>query len=222
MSFYYSLYRSLPSFLISLLYLVSSSSSFTDVLLTNDFRQVNIEYENTEDVFNPDNNFAQWTKAPQQVSDITTNGFSATGLVASTTEIDNYRSEASNFYFGFQLATAHTLLLSGTTWAESLGGGTASVDVMVRDVTTFALPVLFSSTINPTDNNSEQANIFFDQLLNPGFYQIQIIARALDLNAASSFDVTGSLTSSGAVPVPAAAWLFGSALVGLVGIKRKE
>lgn len=30
------------------------------------------------------------------------------------------------------------------------------------------------------------------------------------------------VSSASAVPVPAAAWLFGSALIGLVGIKRKK
>jgi hypothetical protein len=67
--------------------------------------------------------------------------------------------------------------------------------------------------------------LWFDYVFGVGIGQLDILGPAAELNdycgnGGISCDIPGIVVST--VPVPAAAWLFGSALIGLAGIKRKK
>jgi hypothetical protein len=55
-----------------------------------------------------------------------------------------------------------------------------------------------------------------------GFYRTTDGADAIELQDFSDYRDTGTPGTMNAVPVPAAAWLLGSGLIGLIGIRRKE
>lgn len=88
----------------------------------------------------------------------------------------------------------------------------------------------YASIINPTANGSASDTI--DLLLNPGdsFYLYGSLgmggAGGGTASSLNSFDVvfssTQGLTSTSAIPVPAAAWLFGSALLGMFAAIRNR
>lgn len=90
--------------------------------------------------------------------------------------------------------------------------------------------------LNPNDtdwgqltiaNNGTLASENFDEALLNKIISENNLASAIDPFDAESYPLVFDFVIEGvdpisAVPVPAAAWLFGSALIGLVGVKRKK
>ena len=66
---------------------------------------------------------------------------------------------------------------------------------------------------------SESAAINYNALLNAGEYRLVAKADPYFIQAMSDYNLTASFS---AVPVPAAAWLFGSGLLGLIGLGAKR
>ena len=113
---------------------------------------------------------------------------------------------------GYNLDDGTPVTDSGFTYDEgSDSGDNTSIFTLVGvDSTTYTTEVL-----SPADNGGTSL-IFLAAVA--GEYQFKIDGRDMDpRNAAALYDI--KIT---AVPVPAAVWMFGSALIGLVGLRRKQ
>ena len=104
----------------------------------------------------------------------------------------------------FNITSGHTYSLTGGLLSDALGLGSVSLG------------------FNGDTANALDGSFSFSGYLAPGEYTLLIDALAyIDsaTSATASFDYDLQLT---AVPVPAAVWLFGSGLIGLVGFARRK
>lgn len=172
------------------------------------------------------------TSAYDQDSSVSSTGFSATGkatawVVSSDNDFANGYG-TSMFDMTFTLANSAILSVDGSV--------TGPNNEPFRSKTYFKIysgdsvdpaDVIFSTATDDPSNSLRVIDL--DQQLSAGTYRI--VARVSPSTADAPtieqgyreietfYNVTGTFT---AVPVPAAAWLFGSALIGLASIKRKQ
>jgi len=151
-------------------------------------------------------------------------------------------ARAAPVAYEFIAGTSATLddlaTLSGGFTFDSATLQLSSIDVTVGGPTGFAGNYMYQyAPWNTTTNlgmmyaaNSASDNVFamlwmtFDSVLDgsPGI---------INLNQLSAYNLPGNYTGSGVtggvqvaptVPIPAAAWLFGSGLIGLIGLARRK
>lgn len=151
-----------------------------------------------------------------QASGSATNGSSsADALTSLYLDVENtYEGGSLNFNFSFEAMTAATVL-GGTTIDDFAGAA-----VLVFDDLGFDYVDIFTEvSIDGADNPPLLTGNFGFELLDA------------DVNTISAFvDSYGAISATGsevppppsAVPVPAAVWLFGSGLLGLVGVARRK
>jgi hypothetical protein len=122
--------------------------------------------------------------------------------------------------------------IATTAWNTSFGAG-CSPGACVGNGTSGVLPMVFDTAANandftPNTGGSIGGNPMADgpfQGSNANFDVISLTNTGYDANAVlppnCSFDPSGQLCMP-TVPVPAAVWLFGSGLLGLVGVARRK
>lgn len=92
------------------------------------------------------------------------------------------------------------------------------VENHVIDLVNNLISIEINDLVNPFDSTPFNNFIPVDSnigLLPAGIYDFQVHALSADTIIYSSFEVSS-------VPVPAAIWLFGSGLLGLVGVARRK
>jgi len=137
----------------------------------------------------------------------------------------------SQYDFGFYSGGNFTSITSTINWSYTFNGG---------DVVDFALREKASNTIYDIANPLDYANQFYSLSIDPSLSQNPIVSSpyyhslliAWDLNhdgiadPGFGFTVTPLLSNDGmaptVVPLPAAAWLFGSGLLGLGALARRR
>lgn len=143
----------------------------------------------------------------EQTSLVTTELFEASGLAAATTTIGEWAgsigsSQAKSHYeVWFTVNDPVRYSLTG-----SLLGSGGSTQMQFLDMDFFS------------ENNNE-IELDLSGILEPGDYTFSVIASAINNNSPASYDFSMTMT---AVPLPAASYLFGSGLLGLVGISRRK
>lgn len=143
-----------------------------------------------------------------------TNGSSsADSLTSLYIDVENtYEGGSLNFNFSFEAMAAATVV-GGTTIADFAGSA-----VLVFDDLGFDYVDIFTDvSIDGVDNPGLLTGSFGFELMDA------------DVNTISAFvDSYGAISATApppppsAVPVPAAVWLFGSGLIGLVGVARRK
>lgn len=106
----------------------------------------------------------------------------------------------------------------------------------------FYNPVSYFTGIEADDNDGSGNNAFIDRNLSVGSYVLALSTSVLSLSEAvngynpavnrytdgwlnvsiSSKDGTATFDKPSAVPVPAAAWLFGTGLIGFAGMRKRK
>lgn len=143
-----------------------------------------------------------------------TNGSSlADALTSLYIDVENTYDGALNFNFSFEAMAAATV--SGGTTINDFAGSA----VLVFDDLGFDYADIFSDvSIDGVDNPGLLTGSFGFELLD---YDVNTISAFVDSYGAIS--AIGPVTEPpSAVPVPAAVWLFGSGLIGLVGVARRK
>jgi hypothetical protein len=163
---------------------------------------------------------------PGQTSSLGGNGFSATGS-GSTYSNYGWSSLESIFDITFSVANGTTMTMSGQLQGqdEYYGSGNASL-FLYRGDNVLAANQLYGNGISAQDDGSnngyESAAISYSALLSAGEYRLVAMANPYFQMATSSFVINASFTPA-PVPLPAAVWLLGSGLLGLMGcVKRRR
>lgn len=150
---------------------------------------------------------------PGQTSRLGPDGFTASGSGASYSDYANSLS-ISVFDISFSVAGSTSITLSGLLEGQDYlyGSGDASVYLYQGDN---ILPAnqLYGNSVQAS-SGFQSADIAYSAILSAGEYRLVARADPQYMQASSSFNLDASLTP---VPVPAAAWLLGSGLLGLVG-----
>ena len=126
--------------------------------------------------------------------------------------IDFYFDEATEFGEG-----THNVLLALTGFEAY--NNWHGYEYSSEDVTSTMLTVTVDAEDNVVDWDFEFS---FGAAGNNSTYTIEELVSPEGAVSANALEAVINYTQVSEVPVPAAAWLFGSALVGLAGIKRKK
>ena len=129
-----------------------------------------------------------------------------------------------DFGFGSNPFVDFDIAASAGTTLMSTGLPGSTVELTLSEVVA-VLPVSgeingavdYAGLGNLTINGSESTEVFWQYNVSGGSVGINI-----DTAGQSSADFIAIVGQAAAVPVPAAVWLFGSALVGLAGVSRKQ
>jgi len=167
----------------------------------------------------------------QQSSRISTTSISASGITSASAEVTSYDpmfytnasgNASTNLSVDFEVTTAQLFDLSGVVSSSySIGYPYGNADVSLRSQDgsfniSFSTPYYDGHT-TPFDLSGTLFPNFYTLSANANTY-----ADAYGVGAASgTADFTVDFRVS-TVPIPAAAWLFGSGLLGLVGIARRK
>jgi hypothetical protein len=73
-----------------------------------------------------------------------------------------------------------------------------------------------------TNTGSGWETFSYNYTIAPGATRLKVVLLGLNTDSVMGYDNVTALNGTAAVPVPAAAWLFGSALAGLVAVRRKK
>jgi hypothetical protein len=92
-------------------------------------------------------------------------------------------------------------------WTFAVTGGSMNVGIQLTDIPSWLKSATFGSFDLLASN--------FTGVLAAGSYTINLIGKTVGANSSYSLRVAET-------PIPAAVWLFGSALMGLVGVKRRQ
>jgi hypothetical protein len=160
---------------------------------------------------------------PLDVDDLTAQS-SSTEWIDNTTGIPGYTGNGSSLTFSFTLASSAVLDIvdagfAGDTFGYSLNGGSAlTSNVPVTEYN--ANPANAGTNFDAAF--SDHANFSFASLvLAPGSYTLTgALAQSVTLSGLPLNATVGAVRLS-AVPVPAALWLMGSAIGGLVSLRRR-
>jgi hypothetical protein len=141
-----------------------------------------------------------------------------------------------------QTSTASGTATNGDSWTDALTDLNIFVDNFSNQGLTFSFSYDITAVAMATGDEA-QANATVDMLDDLGFVDILAIAAADTMFGPASADdsqmgsfqftleagqfnnisgIVDSFGSASAVPVPAAVWLFGSGLLGLVGVARRK
>lgn len=166
----------------------------------------------------------------QQSSQISTTSISASGAATASAEITAFdpffftsanANGNTNLSVDFQVDTPQLFDLSGVVLSSVFGGfsfGQADVSLRSQDG---SFNIFFSTPI--FDGNKTPFDL--SGTLFPNIYTLSANAN-IGANAFGEEAVSGAavfdLDFNFTVPIPAAAWLFGSGLLGLVGIVRRK
>ncbi len=177
--------------------------------------------------------FADWVNA-DQISSMNGFGFSAEGSGdgSEATLLGNTFQSAtiSIFDITFFTPTPVNLNISGiltATNSDSETGGPDARFSLFSGDNELIENLLYEESVNAGTNLTENTMLDFSSFLPTGDYRIVLSAngggrRIPGVSSASvstSYSISGSLS---AVPVPAAVWLFGSALIGFVAVSRRR
>ena len=155
---------------------------------------------------------------PGQTSTLGPNGFSATGSGSAYSNFASARSESA-FDISFSVANSMTMTLSGMLQGNDTlyGSGNASI-FLYRGDNLLPANQLYGNGVQ-AQFGYQSADISYATLLSAGEYRLVATANPYYQQATSGFSVNASFTP---VPVPAAVWLFGSGLLGLIGMTGKR
>ena len=150
---------------------------------------------------------------PGQTSRLGPDGFTASGSGSADSAYANSLSK-SIFDISFSVAGSTSITLSGLLQGQDYlyGSGDASV-FLYRGDNMLPANQLYGESVQASYGYLS-ADIVYTAILSPGEYRLVATAYPYYQQAFSSFRLEASLTP---VPVPAAAWLLGSGLLGLVG-----
>ena len=118
----------------------------------------------------------------------------------------------------------------GSTWTFSFGAkqgditGTSSASAWIRTIdgsTTLGEDRLDTTSLG-LNWGSYAVSLYIDPLWNGMTLEFGVNSAATDYTMSGVYYDNLSLTGTPAVPVPAAAWLFGSGLLGLIGVARRK
>lgn len=142
-------------------------------------------------------------------------------FIGSESGFTNSFNLAGAAFFTEQQQNYIPLNLSGY---DTGNGVEASVNVTANDIINFSFTSSNGNALTPVDNfnstNLQGLGIVFDGGLS-SLNQVVLAYDDQSVNDDDNGDDMLILATFTPIPVPAAAWLFGSALVGLAGIKRK-
>ena len=136
------------------------------------------------------------------------------GFLGGNTEVNDPIASlsdtvATEYLIANSDATTEMALLNNLL-SEMNAGSVSTVFKTDDDLTSFSTDKLYFSIKQATE-------IFYFKNISGGTLNVELYP---DANAFSHWSEYGP--SASVVPVPAAVWLFGSALLGLVGFKRKQ
>ena len=170
----------------------------------------------------PSTPYADWSR-PDQTSSLNLRSFSASGNGDLYSDYDVLYVTKSYFDISFNLDTYSELKLFGSLWGDIQNGGYGNASIYLYDDLG---TVLYSNAVSTTESSGAvESSILYSAILNPGDYRILATADPKWANCCfqefsySSYSLQATLTS---VPLPAAVWLFGSGLIGLIGIARRK
>ncbi len=186
---------------------------FEDAAITNVVGDAAVEINNTIALYDVLNIGDSVSQASHSSGSATNGSSSADALTSLYIDVENTYDGDLNFNFNFEAMAAATVV-GGTTIADFAGAA-----VLVFDDLGFDYVDIF------TDVSIDGADTPFPLTGSFGFELLDA-----DVNTISAFvDSYGAISATGsevlppsAVPVPAAVWLFGSGLLGLVGVARRK
>lgn len=147
-----------------------------------------------------------------------------------------YANSFSNFEITFSLTEAANFDLIGSLFYDEPAGNPYGGAVFSLTSNYYSNPGFSLTLGNQNSYNDFSQAIQLSGLLDPGSYRLKAYASTnanlygyntstLEANASYNFNFTlnqGLSNSPPQVPIPAAAWLFGSALLGLFGLRTKK
>ena len=214
------LHTIMPAIAMALLLTMSSQLS-AEVIYTADNRYVHETFlglgEDRDVNYYPDAPFADWNHF-DQTSSLGSNGFTASGDGKNI--FASYRQVIQSYFdVSFNLSTTTQVDLTGTLSVYS-DGGTGRASIFLYDsADTVLYSNIFEHSYDPYIGFYNQTSILWNNVLDAGDYHIRVVADPFTSTAESGYSLQADLTS---VPLPAAVWLFGSGLVGLVGLTRRK
>ena len=197
-----------------------SSQSFSSVIYTDDSRYVSrsggdgYEYSWSR-VDSPSAPFADFVTY-RQTSSLSANGFMASGSGETSSNVD-WSASWSYFDVSFNLSTRTQVDLTGLLTGTNIYNGSGDASISLFDGVG---NVLYSNSVSAEYGYRESA-IQYNAILGEGDYRILTVADPFFQDANSSYSLQANLTPS-PIPVHAALWLFGSGLIGLVGLARRK
>jgi hypothetical protein len=218
--------------LLSLLFF--STNAFSTITYLNDYRSVS-SYTDAwwgNESFTPSPKFSNFNNAFQN-SSLTPTGFSASGHGLYENVWDpnmgyGYTREVnSNFYILFSTDEAVNLSLFGSLNLDSWSGGSSVLFNISKGNSVDWNSTIFYKRAEwiCDDYTCENPPVSINEVLflEAGTYAIYISQSLMSNDGTSGwYNVQGDFIPSVPVPVPAAAWLMGSGLIGLAGLSRPK
>ncbi|VAX09398.1 hypothetical protein MNBD_GAMMA25-956 [hydrothermal vent metagenome] len=205
--------------LVLLCALGASSQAFAAVMYLGDNRRVESDGDDGSgyygSVATPDAAFADFSTYGQ-TSSLGMTSFTASGSGSAYSDF-GWSSTWSYFDVSFNLSTASQFTLTGNLYGEDIlyGSGDASIS-LYSGTSAVAANLIYSDSV-AASYGIEEKILSFNSLLTAGDYRIVVAAEPYFQEAYSSYGVQVDIS---AVPVPAAVWLFGSGLIGLIGVAK--
>ncbi len=112
----------------------------------------------------------------------------------------------------------------GFTLQEEAALQVSLVDIVAPGLTVFGFDNDFSASLQ-NQSGQPSGTFFTTTVLDVGHYVLKVVGTAIGTVGASyagTISALGNAPDISPVPIPAAAWLFGSALLGLAGIARRR
>lgn len=157
-----------------------------------------------------------WEAGAFQTSTLTSTGMSGNGSTYAGYDAMYYGAEATSvFSVTFTVDQLTNFSLTGFLDSGLWGGSDLSASLVENGTEIFGIPDIWSLALY-----GENPFTFDGQFVAGNVYELMFSSHSYEsdyYNETWQFDLTTS-----AVPVPAAVWLFGSGLLGLVGIAKRR